>query len=177
MRKIIAILILPFCTFISCMSITIRLQKANDVFEQQHYTKAIEQYLEILDKADITEAKINLAACYRKIGNIAEMEYWYGQIIYTPAAKPIFYKHYGEVLIANGKCDLAEEWLEKYEQITGDTVKVSLMANCIGMKWDAMSPHRNKFYEIWHLPFNTKYHEFSPVFYKNQAWLSLILLC
>ena len=75
-----------------------KLQKANTEFEDYNYNLAIQLYLEVLDKADISEAKIKLAESYRKVNNMGEAEFWYGQVVHLPEAKPIYYLYYGTFL-------------------------------------------------------------------------------
>lgn len=146
-----------------------KLKRANQEFEIQNYNTAILLYLEVLDKADISEAKIKLAESYRKIDNTGEAEYWYGQIVHLPEAKPIWYLHYAKALYENGKCELAKPWLEKYEATLDENARVEKslfeITDCDEFK---IPPRpRNDFYEIRKLPFNSKYDDFSPIFYKG----------
>ncbi|NJN78000.1 MAG: hypothetical protein HC803_06415 [Saprospiraceae bacterium] len=105
-----------------------KLQRANVEFEDYNYNSAIQLYLEILDKADIAEAKIKLAESYRKVNNMGEAEFWYGQVVHLPEAKPIYYLYYGKALQSNGKCDLAKPWFEKYSAEEPDDLRGQLLA-------------------------------------------------
>ncbi len=145
-----------------------KLQRANREFEKFNYSEAIQLYLEVLDKADIAEAKIKLAESYRKVDNMGEAEYWYGQIVHLPEAKPIYYLYYGKSLQANGKCDLAKEWFEKYSQEEPDDLRGQLLAStCDREEIEKLLSARKDFYEIKKLPFNTKFDDFGPAYYKN----------
>ena len=95
-----------------------KLAKADEAFEQQNFNAAIPLYLEFLDKKDIAQAKKNLAECYRRVDNWTEAEYWFGQIVNLPDAKPIYFLYYGQALQANGKCDLASEYYQEYSKIS-----------------------------------------------------------
>jgi outer membrane protein OmpA-like peptidoglycan-associated protein/tetratricopeptide (TPR) repeat protein len=145
-----------------------KLQRANREYKQLNFQQAITMYLEILDNAESDEAKINLADAYRKIGNTAESEFWYGQIVYLPDAKPVYKLYYGQALQANGKCDLAKEWFEQYSKDVPDDWRGRLLAQtCETNMVRNLNTAKSRFYEIEHLPFNTKMDDFAPTFYEN----------
>jgi outer membrane protein OmpA-like peptidoglycan-associated protein/tetratricopeptide (TPR) repeat protein len=145
-----------------------KLQRANVEFEDYNYNTAIQLYLEVLDKADIAEAKIKLAESYRKMNNMGEAEFWYGQVVHLPEAKPIYYLYYGKALQANGKCDLAKPWFEKYSTEEPDDLRGQLLANtCDREELEKMIKSRKDFYEVRKLPFNTSFDDFGPTFYKG----------
>ena len=56
------------------------LKRANDAMQELDYMTAIVEYQQVLQKEDNTEAKLNLAECYRKINDTENAEYWYGQM-------------------------------------------------------------------------------------------------
>jgi outer membrane protein OmpA-like peptidoglycan-associated protein/uncharacterized GH25 family protein len=145
-----------------------KLERANREFERYNYAVAIELYQEILEKNDISEAKIKLARSFRKVDNMGESEYWYGQIVHLPEAKPIYFLHYAQALQANGKCDLAKKWFNKYDEAAGDTRSGHLITTCDKEVIDQLLRFRKDFYEIQHLKqINTKYDDFGPAFYKE----------
>jgi outer membrane protein OmpA-like peptidoglycan-associated protein len=145
-----------------------KLKRANFEYKQLNFQRAIALYLEVLDNAENDEAKINLADAYRKVGNTAEAEFWYGQVVYLPDAKPIYKLHYAKSLQANGKCDLAKEWFQAYSKEVPDDWRGRLLAQtCEKDKLRLLTTSRSKFYEIDQLPFNTKYDDFAPTIYKN----------
>lgn len=144
-----------------------KLERANKEFERYNYAVAIELYQDILEKNDISEAKINLAESYRKVDNMGEAEYWYGQIVHLPEAKPIYSLYYAKALQANGKCDLAKEWFTKYNEAAGGTIRSgNLITTCDKEVVEGLLRDRKDFYEVQHLKqINTKYDDFGPVFY------------
>lgn len=146
-----------------------KLERANREFEQFNYSEAIILYQEILEKNDVSEAKIKLAESFRKVDNMGEAEYWYGQIVHLPEAEPIYALHYAQALQANGKCDLAKEWFSKYNEAAGGTIRSgNLITTCDKEVVDQLLRSRKDFYQIQHLKqINTKYDDFGPVFYKK----------
>ncbi len=168
MKKIILSFLLVFFVASIGLAQKARLQRANAEFEDYNYNSAIQLYLEILDKVDIAEAKIKLAESYRKINNMGEAEFWYGQVVHLPEAKPIYYLYYGKSLQANGKCDLAKPWFEKYSLEEPDDLRGQLLANtCDREELAKMIKSRKDFYKVKKLPFNTSFDDFGPTFYKG----------
>jgi outer membrane protein OmpA-like peptidoglycan-associated protein len=168
MKKITLSFLLVFFVASIGLAQKVKLQRANVEFEDYNYNSAIQLYLEILDKADVVEAKIKLAESYRKINNMGEAEFWYGQVVHLPEAKPIYYLYYGKALQANGKCDLAKPWFEKYSAEEPDDLRGQLLANtCDREELEKMIKSRKDFYNVRKLPFNTFFDDFGPTFYKG----------
>lgn len=142
-----------------------KLQRANKEFSRYNFNAAIPMYLEVLDKADLPEAKINLAECYRRINNWTEAEYWYGQVIQLPDAKPIYSLYYGKALQANNKCNEARKWFEEYSRKVPDDIRGVLLAQaCTQDELERLVNKCNNCYEVQAVPFNTKYDDFAPMF-------------
>lgn len=148
--------------------IKVKLDEANIAFNNKDFKEAILLYLEILDRTNIEEAKINLAESYRKIENWNEAEYWYGQIVHLPEAKSIYTLYYGKALQANGKCDLAIEWFLKYSRLEPNDWRGQLLAQAC--QKDSLHPKssRCKNCEILPLEINTKYDDYSPIIYQDK---------
>ncbi len=142
-----------------------KLKSANQKMEMLDYMGAIAEYNQILSKnADISEAKIKLAECYRKISDTENAEYWYGQVVRLPEAEPIHYLYYGYMLQRNGKCDMAREWFAKYvEAVPDDTRGRHLLRACDYE--EELEKKNNGIYEVTHMPFNTGLDDFSAMTY------------
>lgn len=169
MRKIVTCCLVFILLSTTLMAQKAKLERANREFERFNYSDAIVLYQEILEKNDISEAKIKLAESFRKVDNMGEAEYWYGQIVHLPEAEAIYSLHYAQALQANGKCDLAKEWFNKYNESAGGTIRSgNLITTCDKEVVDQLLRSRKDFYEIQHLKqINTKYDDFGPVFYKK----------
>jgi outer membrane protein OmpA-like peptidoglycan-associated protein len=168
MKKITLSFLLVFFVASIGLAQKAKLQRANIEFEDYNYASAIQLYLEILDKVDIAEAKIKVAESYRKINNMGEAEFWYGQVVHLPEAKPIYYLYYGKALQSNGKCDLAKPWFEKYSIEEPDDLRGQLLANtCDREELEKIIKSRKDFYKVKKLPFNTSFDDFGPTFYKG----------
>ncbi len=143
-----------------------KLKRANKAYQNLDYIGAIELYTQVLDKRDVSEAKIKLADCYRKISNTAEAEYWYGQVVRLPEAEPVHYLYYGMMLHTNGKCELAQEWFDKYIAAVPDDLRGQYLAKACDYEEELMTKNAG-IYDVRHMPFNTAKDDFSPMMHKN----------
>jgi outer membrane protein OmpA-like peptidoglycan-associated protein/tetratricopeptide (TPR) repeat protein len=167
-RHIFATLLLLVCVAFSASAQKAKLQRANNEYDRFNYNTAVQLYLEVLDKVDVAEAKIKLAESYRRMNNWKEAEYWYGQIVHLPDAKPVFSLYYGKALQANGKCDLAKEWFEEYARQEPDDLRGKLLSQaCTKDEIERMINKCNSCYEIQPVPINTKYDDFGPQYVDN----------
>ncbi len=144
-----------------------KLKRANAYFEALSYNEAVQLYLEVLDKRDVDQAKVNLAASYRKIGNLSEAEYWYGQSVRLPSSKPENKLFYAMALQSNGKCDLAIKWFDEYTQENPDDLRGQLLKE--SCKTDVLASLNNDdetSYDIQNLgEVNTNFDDFGAAFY------------
>ena len=155
---------------ISLSAQTARIAEANEAFEKENYETCIQLYLEILDRKDLNEAKVNLAESYRRIDNWYEADYWYGQIVNLPDAKSIHFLYYGQALQANGKCDLAIEYFEEYSKLAPDDLRGQLLSKACTQ--DVLCPNITWLckdcYEIELIAINSKMDDYSPTIYKKK---------
>ncbi|MEY4925903.1 MAG: hypothetical protein RI894_339, partial [Bacteroidota bacterium] len=146
------------------------LKYANALYSDMSLQKAIVAYLDILDRRDVAEAKINLADCYRRIGNTSEAEYWYGQVVHLPEAKPIHKLYYGMALQSDNKCEQAQKWFDEYARLEPNDLRGQLLAKSCGsvLVSDLLS-RSAEFYEVKTLPtpVNSNFRDFGPSFYTD----------
>lgn len=165
-KNLITSLLLIVLGFTSVFAQKAKLDRANSEFKKYNYETAIPLYLEVLDKADIPEAKAKLAEAYRRTDNWQEAEYWYGQIVNLPDAKSIYYLYYGMALQANNKCDLAKEFFKEYNRLEPDDQRGALLAQaCTKDELEIILNKCNSCYEIQPVPINTKFDDFGPVIF------------
>ena len=141
-----------------------KLKRAAKYMEDLNYVGAIELYNQVLENEDNSEAKINIAECYRKISDSENAEYWYGQVVRTPEAEPIHMLYYGQALQRNGKCDLAKEWYTKFVAAVPDDIRGQYLDRACNYEEDLMTKNAGV-YQIAHLDFNSNLDDFSPSYY------------
>jgi len=151
----------------SALAQSAHLKRANDAMRDLDYITAIVEYQQVLQKEDVTDAKINLAECYRKINDTENAEYWYGQIVRLPGIKPINKLYYGMMLQANGKCDVARVWLAQYLKDMPGDARGQYLAKACDIEDELR--HKNRgIYRISHLPINTHLDDFAPAILGDQ---------
>ncbi len=143
-----------------------KLKRAHKAFELLDYQEAIRLYSDVLVKNDDSQAKINLAECYRKVSNTEEAEYWYGQIVNLPEAESVHKLYYGMMLQTNGKCDLAKEWYVKYVKEVPDDLRGQYLVKACDYEDELMTKNQGMF-EIVTVPFNTALDDFGPMIFKD----------
>ena len=143
-----------------------KLRRASKMVQNLNYVDAIRVYNEILNKKDNSEAKINLADCYRKINDSENAEYWYGQVVRLPEAQPVHSLYYGEALQKNGKCDQAKEYFTNYSKAVPGDVRGQELAKACDKQKELMSKNEG-IYQIENLSFNSNLDDFGPTFYKE----------
>ncbi len=162
---IFSILVLAFSPGQLAAQAKQKLKAAKHNMEILNYQGAIEEYNSILSKHDdIAEAQINLAECYRKVSDIDNAEYWYGQVVRLPEAEPEHYLFYGYMLQRNGKCDMAREWFEKFLEAKPDDSRGRHLLRACDYEKELESKNAG-IYEIEHMPFNSGLDDFGPMYY------------
>lgn len=146
------------------------LKRANKFYQDLSFQNAIVAYLDILDRRDVAEAKINVADCYRRLGNTSDAEYWYGQVVHLPEAKPLHKLYYGMALQSNNKCEQAQKWFDEYARLEPNDLRGQLLAKACGSVLVSDFLSRNaEFYEVKTLPtpINSNFRDFGPSFYTD----------
>ena len=143
-----------------------RLRRAERMMEDLNYSQAIEQYTQILESSDDPMAKINLAEAYRKVNDVENAEYWYGQIVRLPESEPVHKLYYGQALQQNGKCDQAKEWYSLYIQEAPDDLRGQYLARACDYEEELRTKNVGV-YEVQHLDFNSALDDFGGAVYQN----------
>jgi outer membrane protein OmpA-like peptidoglycan-associated protein/tetratricopeptide (TPR) repeat protein len=145
-----------------------KIQRANQLYKDLNYQDAIELYLSALDKGDNSEAKINLADCYRHLDNWADAEYWYGQVVRLPAAQPIHKLYYGMALQSNGKCDQAKPYFEEYLAINPDDSRAQYLNKACDENVVEALMKAGALYQVINVAkLNTAYDDFGATYFKD----------
>jgi outer membrane protein OmpA-like peptidoglycan-associated protein len=166
MQKFIIILTLLLLSGTSLSAQGWKLKRANDSMQSLDYMSAILLYQQVLQQEDNPDAKINLAEAYRKVNDTENAEYWYGQIVGLPEAKPLHRLYYGMMLQANGKCDLAKPWFLQYQKEVPDDARGRFLSTACDMQDELLNKNKGV-YVISHLPVNSKFDDFAPALYNN----------
>jgi len=144
-----------------------QLNKANSYFNNYEYFKAIPLYKKAVKKDSSIEALQRLADCYRLLKDYKHAEEIYEKAVQKSGIAPINYFYYGLVLKSNSKISEAKEQFQKYALLAPDDKKNTVsLKSCDDIKIWITRPLRFEVKNAKQL--NTKYAEFSPVYYKNK---------
>lgn len=148
-----------------------KLRRAERYMSDLNYTAAKDLYERILQRRDNTEAKINLAECYRMMGDPAGAELWYGQVVGLEEAQPIHKLYYGMALQRNGKTDQAKPWFQAYADANpSDSRGQNLLRSCSMV--EELTKKNAGIYQVRNLPnVNTGNDDFSPYYSSMDSML------
>jgi outer membrane protein OmpA-like peptidoglycan-associated protein len=92
-----------------------KLRRATQLMEALYYEEAIDLYERILEKdGQQPDAIRGLAEACRKAGQLTAAEQWYERSLALPDVTPIYFYHYGQVLLQNGKCEDAQRAFDEF---------------------------------------------------------------
>lgn len=158
--------------FIFCATVMFaqkpKLNRANQSFKNLNYQEAIESYLAVLDKTDNSEAKRNIAECYRKLDNWVDAEYWYGQTVILPDVRPEDVLYYGMALLSNGKLSQAKEQFQKYISLRPDDLRGQLLLKACDQSVIDDIAKRGAVYKVANATkLNTALDDFGPSYFED----------
>jgi outer membrane protein OmpA-like peptidoglycan-associated protein len=159
----LAIMLLFTC---SLSAQSAQVERAQRYMKELNYVGAIEILTKVISKKDDAAAKISLAECYRKVNDVANAEFLYGQVVRLPEAQPIHFLYYGEMLQRNGKCDLAREWYTKFAEAVPDDVRGQYANRTCDLEAELKAKGADV-YEVKRTQFNSNLDDFGATFYKD----------
>ena len=162
-KLIFAAIITAFACNVSTAQFS-KMKRAKQHMDALNYQEAIQVYNEILQKGDDSEAKVNIAECYRKVNDTENSEYWYGQVVRLPESKAVHKLYYGQMLQRNGKCDLAKEWYQKYVEEAPEDMRGQYLLKACDYETELRTKNAG-IYEITNVSFNSNLDDFGPSFY------------
>ncbi len=140
-----------------------KLEKANELFENYSFEKALEKYDEL--KIKTIEVYRKMALCHLKLNDIENAENYFAKIVLDSTLKVEDIYHYAFVLLENKKYDEAQKWMLKFNQLApNDSRGIEF-----NEKIDLLSELQNNKHEvkISNLLFNDENEDFCPVFYDS----------
>ncbi len=92
---------------------------ADRYYQQMAYSLAADEYKLAAELGAVNEhVTKRLADSYMKLGNTEQAETWYAQVVKFLNREPIDLYHYAQALKGNAKYKEAEEWMDRYLQMT-----------------------------------------------------------
>lgn len=147
-----------------CVSVHLRM--ANEYYMQFAYASAAQEYEYVLSKKTDREAIINVADCYRQMGNPAKTEFWYRRAVKLNNPKVDWELYLAEALMKNNNYQEAKAYLKHYLEFNATDYRARRM---LGVCDSIAEFYRDTtLYTVSLLKFNTpKENYFSPAFYRH----------
>lgn len=140
-------------------------KKANKLYNDYYYSKAIPLYLKKAKK-DNKEAIEKLANCYRLTNNYQESERYYAKLFKQQDVAAVNHLYYGEALKNNNKLEEAKQQFTLYsKEATSDKRTEAFIMSCVMTKVWSQKPEEYDVSNVGEL--NTKNADFCPVPYKD----------
>ncbi|MCC6385342.1 MAG: OmpA family protein [Bacteroidia bacterium] len=144
----------------------VQIEKANELYNNLDYSKAIVAYEEILKKhPDLTSIKVKLAECYRLTARTEKAEYWLAQVVKSHDATSQHKLMYARALLSNGNFKEAKSWVKDYLVNNPDDRSANFLLSSIENLPKYYKDTGNYF--IWKLIINSQNADFSPVLFNN----------
>jgi hypothetical protein len=117
MKNILTLFTLTFLSLTTIYGQNNSTKKADKHFSRLEFVKAAEEYLELINKGNSGDYVISqLAESYYNIFNTVGAEKWYSKIADSSSDPEVIYK-YAQMLKANGKYKLSNEWMRKFTDL------------------------------------------------------------
>ena len=94
--------------------VSVHLRTANEYYEQFAYASAAKEYEYVLGKKVDRVAIVNIADCYRQLGNPVKTEFWYQRALKLPNPKVEWGLFIAEAMMKNGNYEGAKQSLANY---------------------------------------------------------------
>lgn len=142
-----------------------QLKKADKLFEEFKFVKALDQYMAAYEKEQSEAAISGIIESYKRMGALNEAESYLQQLVNMPSTRPVYKLYLGQSLLSNGKYQEASEAFKAYaELVPSDSrgksfLDVAENYNQLNMGDPQMM--------VEALEMNSPYDDYSPAFYKD----------
>lgn len=165
-KNILLTTILSFVAFVLVAQVTTpRQKKADNLFNNYSYTKAIDKYLSISDK-DLS-VKQNLAEAYYHLSDFEKSEKWSKEVMNTTGFTPEDVRKYAYVLRINQNYPESENVMNQYYDLMSSDSRAIQAKNKMNTYPNILKDKRQ--FSIKNLQMNGPAEEFGPNFYKDEV--------
>ena len=147
------------------------LERADKLYDKLAFSKAIEEYLQIL-KAYPTQkdAIMKLADCYRRLNDSKNAAIYYQRVVNYAAPDPTAYLYYGQALMQNQQYNEALPWFQKFvSAMPADERGLKMIASC---KQFGEMAKDSSMYEVKLSKVSSPFSDFSPTFWGKKVVFS-----
>ena len=144
-------------------------KRADKHFSRFEYVDAAKDYLDLVqDKKGSTYVYSRLADCYYNIFNTQKAERWYAKALVGSDDPELVYK-YSQMLKANGKYNLSNEWMTKFSTMRpGDIRTIAFKSN---PNYLAKILEKGKKFNVQNLEINTENSDFGGTLFNGKLYI------
>ena len=170
MKNILTLFTLTFLSITTIYSQNNSTKKADKHFSRLEFVKAAEEYLELINKGNSGDYVISqLAETYYNIFNSVEAEKWYSKIVDSSSDPEVIYK-YAQMLKANGKYKLSNEWMRKFTDLRPyDNRSTSFLKD---PNYLSKIINKGKRFNVQNLDINSEYSDFGGILFEDQIYIT-----
>ena len=170
MKNILTLFALTFLSLTTIYGQNNSTKKADKHFSRLEFVKAAEEYLELINKGNSGDYVISqLAESYYNIFNTVGAEKWYSKIADSSSDPEVIYK-YAQMLKANGKYKLSNEWMRKFTDLRPyDNRSTSFLKD---PNYLSKIINKGKRFNVQNLDINSEYSDFGGVLFENQIYIT-----
>ena len=170
MKNILTLFTLTFLSIMTVYGQNNSTKKADKHFSRLEFVKATQEYLKLINKGDSGDYVISqLAESYYNIFNSVEAEKWYSKLVGSSSDPEVIYK-YAQMLKANGKYKLSNEWMRKFTDLRPyDNRSTSFLKD---PNYLSKIINKGKRFNVQNLDINSEYSDFGGVLFKDQIYVT-----
>ena len=170
MKNILTLFALTFLSITTIYGQNNSTKKADKHFSRLEFVKAAEEYLELINKGNSGDYVIGqLAESYYNIFNSVEAEKWYSKIVDSSSDAEVIYK-YAQMLKANGKYKLSNEWMRKFTDLRPyDNRSTSFLKD---PNYLSKIINKGKRFNVQNLKINSEYSDFGGVLFEDKIYIT-----
>ena len=170
MKNILTLFTLTFLSLTTIYGQNNSTKKADKHFSRLEFVKAAEEYLELINKGNSGDYVISqLAESYYNIFNTVGAEKWYSKIADSSSDPEVIYK-YAQMLKANGKYKLSNEWMIKFTDLRPyDNRSTSFLKD---PNYLSKIINKGKRFNVQNLDINSEYSDFGGVLFEDQIYIT-----
>ena len=170
MKNILTLFTLTFLSITTIYSQNNSTKKADKHFSRLEFVKASQEYLELINKGNSGDYVISqLAESYYNIFNSIEAEKWYSKIVDSSSDPEVIYK-YAQMLKANGKYKLSNEWMRKFTDLRPyDNRSTALLKD---PNYLSKIINKGKRFNVQNLDINSEYSDFGGGLFEDQIYVT-----
>ena len=170
MKNILTLFTLTFLSIMTVYGQNNSTKKEDKHFSRLEFVKATQEYLKLINKGDSGDYVISqLAESYYNIFNSVEAEKWYSKLVGSSSDPEVIYK-YAQMLKANGKYKLSNEWMRKFTDLRPyDNRSTSFLKD---PNYLSKIINKGKRFNVQNLDINSEYSDFGGVLFEDQIYVT-----